>query len=415
MIALRVGDVLQRLRAVDLLAVRRVLFVAFVIGLGLSITLSEAAMYALGVLWVWRLRDPAVRRAQDWPLWQPMLFFIGATLLAGALSNDPWDSLSYAPEKLTLPLALYVTADALDGVEDAAWFISWLTAVTTIAAAIGLLQVSVCPSSEVDTGTPRWLYHRCWRARGPFSIYMTLAGVLSLVLLAGLPRLLPGARRRLWFVPCWLVMLGGLVATYTRGAWIGFAAGVAALLPASRRGRVVLVGALVVLALALVAGGERVRQRALSMGDPEDATVKERVYMWRSGLEMFRLRPWFGYGQGGLKREYQGFALPEAVQKRTSHVHNAPLQMAIERGVVGLLAWLSIWITFFWQAAVRFRRLPQEATAERGLLMGSVAAIVGFLVGGLTEFNFGDTEVVLIAWALMALPYVVTRLSATRR
>jgi len=65
-IALRVGDVLQRLRAVDLLAVRRVLFVAFVIGLGLSITLSEAAMYALGVLWVWRLRDPAVRRAQDW-------------------------------------------------------------------------------------------------------------------------------------------------------------------------------------------------------------------------------------------------------------------------------------------------------------------------------------------------------------
>jgi len=192
-IALRVGDVLQRLRAVDLLAVRRVLFVAFVIGLGLSITLSEAAMYALGVLWLWRLRDPAVRRAQDWPLWQPMLFFIGATLLAGALSNDPWDSLSYAPEKLTLPLALYVTADALDGVEDAAWFISWLTAVTTIAAAIGLLQVSVCPSSEVDTGTPRWLYHRCWRARGPFSIYMTLAGVLSLVLLAGLPRLLPGA------------------------------------------------------------------------------------------------------------------------------------------------------------------------------------------------------------------------------
>ena len=57
---------------------------------------------------------------------------------------------------------------------------------------------------------------------------MTLAGVLNLVLLATLPRLLPGGFRK-WNAPVWLVTLGGLAMTYTRGAWIGLGAGAAGL------------------------------------------------------------------------------------------------------------------------------------------------------------------------------------------
>jgi hypothetical protein len=44
---------------------------------------------------------------------------------------------------------------------------------------------------------------------------------------------------------------------------------------------------------------------------------------------------------------------------------------------------------------------------ERTLVIGVQAAIVSFLVAGLFEYNFGDTEVVLVAVALMALPFVV--------
>src|SRR5262245_57424651 len=202
-----------------------------------------------------------------------MLLFPGVTVLSALLSGDPWNSLPYC-KNLLLGMALYVTADALAGIEDAERFVTGLTIVASVAAAWGLLQFSLCPGSAVDTGTPKWLYHRCYRARGPFSIYMTLAGVLSLVLLAGLPRLLPGGRRRLTFVPLWLIMLAGLVATYTRGAWFGFVGGVLSLFPASRRGRFLLAAGLVVLVLVVLAGGDRLRHRVLSMGDPEDATVK---------------------------------------------------------------------------------------------------------------------------------------------
>ena len=36
-------------------------------------------------------------------------------------------------------------------------------------------------------------------------------------------------------------------------------------------------------------------------------------------------------------------------------------------------------------------------------------AVTGFLVGGLSEYSFGDSEVVMLAWTIMALPSVVAK------
>ena len=188
---------------------------------------------------------------------------------------------------------------------------------------------------------------------------------------------------------------------------MGFGVAVLSLLPLTRKGRWLLLVGLVLLAIGALAGPKHLRERFLTMGNPEDPTVKERVYMWRSGLTIWREHPVLGVGPGELKRVYERYALPEAVKKRTGHVHNTPLQMLVERGVLGLAAWLWIWVAFFARAIGLLRRLPGDAASERTLVIGSIAAIVGFLVAGLSEFNFGDSEVVMVAWAVMALPWVV--------
>ena len=389
-------------------ALRRAVFGAFVVGLGLSITLSETALSLLTLLWLWRLRDPEARAAVRWPLWQPVVAFSAVSLVSALASGHPVTALG-ACKGLLLVAALYVTVDVLSGPEDGHRFLSALLVVATVAAAVGVLQTVVCPGPAADYGSPAWLYHRCNRARGFFSIYMTLAGVLSLVLLANLPRLLPGARLPRWPTLPWLVSLVGLLATYTRGAWLGFVVGVLALIPATRKGRRLLLGGLIVLGLITLAGPQHLRQRFLTMGDPDDPTVKERVYMWRSGLTMWRQHPVLGVGPGGVKREYESYALPEAVKKRTGHVHNTPLQILVERGVLGLAAWVWIWAAFYARGIRLLRRLPSEARQERALVAGSLAAITGFLIAGLSEYNFGDSEVVMVAWALMALPWAVEK------
>jgi O-antigen ligase len=388
------------------LSVRGALLGAFIAGLGVSITLAETALALLTLHLLWRLRDPAERAAARWPLWPLVLAFSAVTILSALLSGHPAASLESA-KGLLLVAALYVTADVVRDPGTARRFLFGLALAATVAAVVGLLQVGLCPGADGAAAGPRWLRHRCDRAHGFFSIYMTLAGVLSLVLLASLPRLLPGSgeRRRLG-VP-WLVMLGGLVATYTRGAWIGFAAGVLTVAATVRRGRWLLLAGLVLLVAGALVAPRELRHRFLSMADPEEAGVRERVYMWRSGLAMWRERPVLGIGPGGVKREYPSYALPEAVKKRTSHVHSTPLQILVERGLLGLAAWLAIWAAFFTRCLGLLRQLPGEATAERTLVVGSLAAIASFLVAGLSEYNFGDSEVVMVAWALMALPWAV--------
>ena len=384
-------------------ALRRGLLAAFVVGLGFSITLAEGALIGLTFLWLWRLRDPEVRRGQRWPLWQPVLAFAGATILSALVSGHAAVSLA-ASKGLLLMAALYVTADALEDAREGDRFLSWLALAAAGAALAGLVQFGACPPQEPAAGLARWFFHRCDRARAFFSIYMTLAGVLNIVLLATLPRVLPGGFRA-WSAPVWLLTVIGLAMTYTRGAWLGLGAGAAALLPMSRRGRLALLAGLVLLPAIFFVGPRDLSHRFRSMFDPDEAGIKERVYMWRSGTAMWRERPLLGWGPGGVKREYSRYALPEAFKQRTGHVHNTPLQILVERGVVGLAAWLAIWIAFYRRAIGLLRALDASQARERALVAGSIAAVTGFLVAGLSEYNFGDSEVVMLAWAIMALPW----------
>jgi O-antigen ligase len=387
-------------------AARRALLTAFVLGLGFSITLAQTALAILTLLWLGRLCGRETRDALRWPLWRPVLTFGAVSVMSALLAAHPAEGL-VACKKLLLVAVLYVSTDELDSAERAAGVLSALAFVVAAAAMVGLLQVSFCPGHEADYGSPAWLYHRCARARGFFSSYMTLAGVLNLTLLVSLPRLLLDTTFRPWLAIAWFGSLGGLAATYTRGAWIGFASGVLALWPPIRRRRWLLVIGFLVMGLAVLAGPQHLRERALTMTDPDDVTVKERTYMWRSGIAMWREHPWLGVGPGGVKREYRNYALAEALMKRTGHLHNSALQILVETGVAGLLAWLWLWAAFYTEAVRLFRRLPVAAIRERTLVAGSIAAITGFLVAGMSEHNFGDSEVVMLAWMIMALPFTV--------
>jgi len=150
-------------------------------------------------------------------------------------------------------------------------------------------------------------------------------------------------------------------------------------------------------------GPPGLRQRALSIADPADLTARERVFMLRTGLAIARDYPLTGVGPGQVKEVYPKYVLPGALRSERSHVHNTPLQILVERGPLGLLAWGWFWVAFFVETGRALQRLAPGQTRERTLLAGSVAAIAGFLVAGLFEFNFGDSEVVMVACTVMAL------------
>ena len=395
--------------------VRALLLGAFVLGLAVSITLAETALALLAIRWVYRLATWRASRRR-WPLSVPFVAWGFASLLAATASASPAASLTTAVRGLLLIVVFYVVLDALGDVRAADRFVTALFVLMAGVAAFSILQTPLCPRLAETSPTLGKFLLRChsrftlpYRAHGFFSIYMTLAGVLSLVLLTTVPRILRTAfGPRTWQIPAWLTGAVAFALTQVRGAWVGFVIGLAALGLLLRRSRAVLLGGgvLLVIALLLLPG---VIRRVESIADPADPTVRERWLMWGSGWAMWRDHPLLGIGPGQVKREYPRYASPDALQKRRGHVHNTPLQVLVERGFLGLAAWTSVFFTFFWRAAGILRSLPHEAARQRDLVMGSLAAIAGFLVGGLTEYNFGDSEVALVAYAVMALPFVVER------
>ena len=258
-----------------------------------------------------------------------------------------------------------------------------------------------------------WLSEICThaqRVRGPFSIYMTFGGILFLgallffAYLANVPW-----RRAWWMLPGAAITVAALAFTYSRNAWLGLAAGALALVMTARRTLRIVAVLATVLALGTIAMPGPVAERLQSVVNLEDQTLRDRVAMWRAGLSMIVDHPLLGVGPGEVRTWYQHYRRPEAVRPSTGHLHNSAVQIAAERGLPALFAWIWIWVVFFREGWRILTRAEREEPVRRALVCSSLACVGGFLVAGLFEHNFGDAEVATVVLALMAQPWVVER------
>jgi O-antigen ligase len=395
------GDHPARARIIDGLVV------VLVLGLAFSITLSEVTLVCLAVA---LLSGASVTTLHRPPLSVPLLSFAAWTLFAAAVSAEPADSLRAT--KTLLPLATFwIVLEALPSPAAARRFTTLLFTAVTGAAVASIVQVIGCPPGG-NYGWPSHLpvvatfFQKCTRAHAFFSIYMTLAGVLTVVLALTLAAVGSFARPVL-AAAAWLVGAVALGLTLVRGAWLGFGAGAAITFALGRRR--LLAVALLVIFVAAAFAMPAVHRRLTTIGDPADDTTRDRLAMLAGGMRLVHEHPVAGIGPGQVKRLYPAYAPPEALRRHTSHLHNTPLQIAVERGVVGLALWLWIFIAFFVRAGRLLRRMPTSGTKDRALVIGALAAVATFLVSGLFEYNFGDTEVLLVTLAVMALPFVIER------
>ena len=216
-------------------------------------------------------------------------------------------------------------------------------------------------------------------------------------------------------LPGTAVTVAALAFTYSRNAWLGLVAGALGLVLTARRTARIAAVLVAVVALVAVAMPGPVAQRARSMIDVEDPTVRDRVAMWRSGLSMIAEHPLLGVGPGEVRAWYQHYRRPEAIRPSTGHLHNSPIQIAAERGLPALGVWIWLWVVFFREGWRILRRAGRESPERRALVCASLAGVAGFLVAGMFEHNFGDAEVVMLVYALMALPWVVDRELPVRR
>jgi putative inorganic carbon (hco3(-)) transporter len=265
-------------------------------------------------------------------------------------------------------------------------------------------------------GVSGWSRGREWRASGFYGHYTTYAEALQLIasLAAGL---FIALRRKLGRAGVLLALAvagmgGALLLTVTRASWLAFlvSAFVMALAGAWSRRTVIILAA---CALPVIVAGLFVlrQQRGVGFIDGRDQSIAWRETVWREGFGLLTSSPrhlLVGVGMDSIKTHWREWGLFDGGRLPVGHMHSTPLQLAVERGVPALAAWLLV-VALYAVMLLRLvrRRTEEEAWVERGVALGALGGLAGFVTSGVVHYNFGDSEVVMIFYLVMGLGLAV--------
>lgn len=284
---------------------------------------------------------------------------------------------------------------------------------------VGLPQLGETPNdsrwsgaSVVAIGERRWL-----RAYGLTQHPNVLGGlaVTSLLAVAGF-YLRQSGLRRVALLGLMAVALGTLLLTFSRGAWLGMAAGGMALLgfllwarwvgtQTFRKSSLWLLGGIVLavlLAFVSVTWPLLMPRLGLASEGIEIRSVEERALLSKAALTLIQMRPWFGVGLGNFSAALYRLA-PEAVSYYTGFtpVHNVLILATAELGILGGLFWLCL-IVSPW-LALWLRRRQVEMTPWWAGLCGAMAALTVVSLFDHYAWSFQQGRLALwLVWGLWA-------------
>ena len=345
------------------------------------------------------------------PIYLPLALFVAASFASALISPTPVESLLAADEwplLLTFPfpsaLVSPVSFHSLLAAGEWFPFLTFPLAMILYANVRGLARTAVgamlaLAIFQSSFGIAQYLLDHDTlerRITGTTAHVMTFSGILLPLSLLFISMSLSRAGTTAHRVAAVLTSLA-LALTFTRGAWIGWAAGILTIVALRRIRLIPWLAPLFLLALSF--SPEPIFARLVSSFDLQQTSVLDRIRMAEAGVEMVRDHPLFGVGPGNIKEVYPLYRKDDAPRFRIPHLHSNPIQIWAERGVLAFAAWAALLVLYLRESAAQRKRRPGAAP----WVEGGMAAAVGLAVFGLFEFNFGDTEVLLTmldVWAL---------------
>jgi O-antigen ligase len=183
--------------------------------------------------------------------------------------------------------------------------------------------------------------------------------------------------------------------------WLGAVGGAVllGLLGRGRRGLALLAGGVAVAAVA-VASSSGLREQAAPVFTLGGANVG-RAAIYQANLDIIHDHPLLGLGFGRYKTAARPYYDRYPAADRRSHAHSNVLQIAAEAGLLGLAAFCLLFAVILRRGfdAVRAARDSDQWATAAGAWVG----IATFFLAGLTQYSFGDAEVVIPMWLATAV------------
>ncbi|HEY9735363.1 MAG TPA: O-antigen ligase family protein [Trichocoleus sp.] len=126
-----------------------------------------------------------------------------------------------------------------------------------------------------------------------------------------------------------------------------------------------------------------------------DSPTLDRAFMLQLGTHILQERPLLGVGPGNMGRVSNLYRPIEAGEglDHIQQLHNTPMQIAGELGLVGLSLYLSWWVLLgrlWWRL---YRQLPTAARHDRALLYGSGGSLLAYGIASLTDYQLENIAI----------------------
>ncbi|MHB8155153.1 MAG: O-antigen ligase family protein [Candidatus Omnitrophota bacterium] len=225
-----------------------------------------------------------------------------------------------------------------------------------------------------------------------------------------------------------VLLLVCLLATYARGAWLGFIIGASLMIWfifknfSPKMKLIYLSAGISLLAVFLILpqpikvkiegigrihfkSSDTINSRIKSAARMDDLTIQIRLKLWMEALRIIRDYNFTGCGLNTysmVARNYKSF------DQGGVYAHNSYLQMAAETGLFGLFAFLAVLFIFF---KIGFRQLNIKCNT---LLLGLLSGILAFLVNAFFDTHFYALQLIVLFWYMLGLTIAVIKVSPER-
>jgi O-antigen ligase len=250
------------------------------------------------------------------------------------------------------------------------------------------------------------------RAQGFFKHYFPFSEILVFIgLLIGGFALsgVPVRKLRITLIVAFLATAAVLALTLTRISLVSLVLGtlLIVVMRDTRRIRWISVAGFLMASLVAIAWVQHHRK-----GPESDPGTEYRLLMWRDSIKMIGAHPILGVGLDSVAGDWQRWGL-EAYRRfgLHSHFHSTPIQLAVECGLPAL----GVWIWLMWGYGIflvrQLRHIADGDWFARGLVVGALGGLSGFVLTGLLQYNFGDAEAMIVFWLLVGLTFALNRMA----
>lgn len=371
---------------------------------GGSVIASDAAVFLLGIIWLFKKILFKQRITSPILSWSVLLFFLwvlisnlfslnffsGSEVLAGSFYFVRW----------LLYFLIFLIIYNQDLKKNFSKYLNWFLAFALIVAILGFLQLIFVPDFTFMKQFG-WDPHQ-GRLLSTFFDPNLVGGYLDLVFGISLSLLLYSQTRKekIWYGSISLVLFVAIVLTFSRSAYLALVI-IFFAIALARSWRVALLGLvlMVIVFFSVPRSIERIRSAFRY-----DETSQARVESWIEGWEIIKTHPLIGVGFNNLpyvkgKTSIEG----EKIDHTAAGVDSSLLTVLATTGFVGLGLYLFIYFQLIFRS---FKTsLRTQSSKLQAVALGLGAGLIGLLAHSQFVNSLFYAPMMIAIWFLAGLVY----------